>query len=262
MYVFSSVASATCSAASAAPTRARAAPVLAAACSALLRAVSASCSETSAGSFAVDLGDAARVARRLVAVGHGLDDLRPGARQVRARLRHRRGVVRVLQRRDHLALLDLRAAVHRERRDPAGDLGRDGGPDPGDDVSVRCHGGGGRPAAAAGRDRRGDEGLDGGGRASAEIEECADEQDDSDADDDQRAAEGAADLGRWVAVDPELGEVVLGCGHGANIGRTPEGCRPAALAFRQGFPASFASSARIVSTAGRSAGSGSDRRAR
>ena len=93
--------------------------------------------------FAVDLVDAAGLARRLVPLGTRLDQLGPGARQVGARLGGGGRIVGVLQPCDHLAPAHLGAAIHRERGDAAGNLGGDGGVDAGDDVAVGGDGSGG-----------------------------------------------------------------------------------------------------------------------
>ena len=113
---------------------------------------------------------------------------------------------------------------------PARDLGRDGRADPGDDVAVGGDGRGRRPPPA--RRRRSRSGV------ATMVSTVAAERpraqttrprsaSDGDADERQRPAEGAADLGGRIAVDPELGEVVGRGGHGSEYTPKVGGCRPA-----------------------------------
>ena len=178
-----------------------------------------------------DLAHPPRLARQLVTPCRGLDQLRPHRGQIRLRLGHLRGVLGVVQSRDHLPLPHQRAFTHPELRQPARQLGRDRGPGAGHDVAVGGDAGAGRFGGATIARGRHREHLDRDRPVPPQVKEPRDAQGDGHQREHQIAPQGAAEAGRrGVTVDAQPGEVGGGTwarswnGHGPwNVGPVPAG---------------------------------------
>ncbi len=193
------------------------------------------------GILRVDVPHTHVIALHLVAVRLGLDQRRLRARNVRFGLPHRGGVVRVVEPRDDVALLDGGAFTDVEHGEPPGNLGGDSGLGARDDVSVRNHGD--RAATApyrpctAGHCRY---------QHHLSRHRAAAAEDHHDRDDDHRggdkpqhATQRPLYRGRWVvAIDSEFGEVCgrrrghAPAGSGGGLRRIPPDVRsPLARSF-------------------------------